>query len=51
MIRADGVVGLYCVYVNIAMFRNLTKGSFLVDVENISIEIYHLENSSVTVVK
>ena len=40
MLLADSVFRLYVIVV---MFRNKTKGSFSVDLDNTSIEIYHYE--------
>ena len=51
MLVADDVYLLYCQYVPVVMFRNLTKASFPVDIESTSIEIYHEENSSLRAVK
>ena len=41
---------LNCLYVTIILLRNLTKGSFSVDLENTSNEIYHEENGSLRIV-
>ena len=38
---------VHCVYLIVGMFRNSTKGSFLVDLANTSIEIYHYRESMV----
>ena len=48
MFLADDVY--CCLFVTIVMLRNLNKGLFSVDLENTSIETYHLKISSLVVI-